>query len=292
VPNESGGGPRLAIDVEAMSATLEPVRHDGSLSLMLLEPTVNGPPKSLARWDYNAVDAAALQDQTPDHPMMRFHLELPPDTPTDQNTELWVRLMPERGGKVLQHVDVDLRGPGRFESMLTGVDGQERWADKQQGGSLPVIADSNNAIEAPTSNEVAPHSKTPIKTIPIKTTPIHRRDDEGWTIARPDRPGSTGGNRSDGTWRAASGPLPEIAESVAAPSRKFIPQPAVQQAAFLETAKTLQPPVSTSLRSQTARAATAWTPERGGKSANSARTQSEVPQTAARPARPVWTPLR
>ena len=38
VVNESGGGPRLAVDVEAMSATFEPTRVVGSVSLMLLNP--------------------------------------------------------------------------------------------------------------------------------------------------------------------------------------------------------------------------------------------------------------
>ena len=110
VVNESGGGPRLAVDVEAMSATFEPTTV-GSVSLMLLEPKQDSLPISLARWDYTAADAQALLKESTHPGTMQFKLELPADTVTDRPTEFWVRLMPENGGKVVGHGRDGLQSP-------------------------------------------------------------------------------------------------------------------------------------------------------------------------------------
>src|SRR5262245_28231987 len=87
VANESGGGPRLAVDVEAMSAEFEPTSAVGAVSLMLLEPKSGGAPISWARWDYSAADAQALLKASSHPGTMQFHLELPADTATDRPME-------------------------------------------------------------------------------------------------------------------------------------------------------------------------------------------------------------
>ncbi len=272
VANETNGGPRLAVDVEAMSVTFEPTRIAGAVSLMLLEPQENGPPHSLARWDYSAADAQAVLDEMPHHRTMRFHLELPADMPTDRKTEFWVRLMPEGGGKVLGHVRVDLSRPGQFESMVGGAAPQDGWDEQQAGGSLAAIAERNNSVPTPA---------------------FDRGDYEGWTIARPDRPGQSGaGGVSSAAWRAASGPMPVMVESVTT-VQPLIPRPVVQQAAFTEAVKMPPAPApATPSNRAVARVAPVWTPERNGEPAGVAKTRSEGQRAAARPARPAWSPLR
>jgi hypothetical protein len=264
VANEAGGGPRLAVDVEAMSAAFEPTRAVGAVSLMLLEPKKNGPHTSLARWDYTAADVRALLRESSLPGTMQFHLELPADTPIDRPTELWVRIMPENGGKVLGHVRMDLSRPIRFESTKEGTAPQDGWNDRQSDADSKVVT----AVH---------HDVTPA---------IDLGSEAGWSIARPDRTGQLGvGGEASTGWRAATGPLPELAVSG---------KPAVQQAAFVE-AVTQQPiagPIVPAAAAPVGRTARLWTPERSGTSADADQTPSEEPRAVAAPARPAWSPVR
>jgi hypothetical protein len=280
VANEAGGGPRLAIEVEPLGATLEPIRCASAVSLMLLEPKQDGPPHSLARWDYSAADMQVLLDEASQRGTMRFHLELPADTPTDRKTEFWVRLMPDGCGKVLGHVPVDLSRPGQFDSMAGEAAPRDGWDERQEGGSPSEIAEPNHSMATPLVSQVE---------IPT----IRRRDDEGWMIARPDRPVQIGaGGESSAAWRAASGPMPVMVESVT-PVQPEIPRPVVQQAAFIEAVKTppQAPPPAPAIRTAV-RAAPVWTPERDGEPAGVAKTRRDGQRAAAGPARPEWSPVR
>lgn len=116
-PGDEGEGPRVMVDVEPLSADGRPAEFDGDVSLMVLEQTVDGEePRSVARWDVTAADGELIYDDQQDHSAMRFFLQLPPETPTDQPLDLWVRLVRADGEKTLAHSTLELDQSGRFAS--------------------------------------------------------------------------------------------------------------------------------------------------------------------------------
>jgi len=116
VANESGGGPRLAVDVEPLDTAGRGIPFNGELSLMLLARQPDGGEQSLARWDYGPDDVASALDSEAGRHVMRFYLELPPDTPIADNSQIWVRLVPPGRDKVLAHAPIQLDRPGQFAS--------------------------------------------------------------------------------------------------------------------------------------------------------------------------------
>jgi hypothetical protein len=266
--NEAGGGPRLQVDVGPLSRELRPTRFVGSLSLMILEKTTgHGSPRSMARWDFTAADAQAVLDEMPQRQSMRFHLELPPDTAINGETELWVRLVPDDGEKLLGHVQVDLRRPGEFASTPGGPQHEDLQRDAfiSNGHQSMHLIDQSNAA----------------------TLSAHEHgDQDGWTIARPYELGQSlgsNGQAANAKWRAATQPLPVVvAETM--PIRRN--SSVVEPAAFVEPIRSA--PIHPE---STVRTPPEWTPERNADSGRASEklgitTQPEVL------ARPAWSPLR
>ena len=118
VPNDAGGGPRLMVDVNAIDPAGRSRPYDGELSLMLLALQPDGGEQSLARWDYAPHDAASSLDPEAGEHVMRFYLELQPDSPVTDATQIWVRLTPHEGDKLLAHAPIRLDQPGHFASRI------------------------------------------------------------------------------------------------------------------------------------------------------------------------------
>ena len=118
VANDAGGGPRLAVDVEPLDAAGRCIPFAGQLSLMLLATQADGGEQSLARWDFTPEDATSAVDSAAGEHAMRFYLELPPDTPVGEATQIWVRLVSSDGDKVLAYTEIQLDRPGQFASHL------------------------------------------------------------------------------------------------------------------------------------------------------------------------------
>ena len=106
-------GPRLKIDVTPADQSKPFV---GTASLMLLAVNEAGEQHSLGRWDYSANDVRAALDTTAQVPLMRYFVELPSGVPLNDSTQLWVRLVPQSGEKLLAHANVNLSSPGTFSS--------------------------------------------------------------------------------------------------------------------------------------------------------------------------------
>jgi hypothetical protein len=272
VSNDSGGGPRLVVDVVPLAESNEPTAYDGELSLMVLRPSLTGPPHSLARWDFTAADARAAAADAGDGCGMRFHVELPAEVPLDGATELWVRLLPADGSKVLADVPVDFRHAGRFSSRVAS----------HAEGEPPIATDPMPSQDVGTRTAEA---STFLAELPVSTSV----DDAGWTIARPVRPGEATAHpvASNSTWRAATRPIP-MATSVPAGAPTTRPKPStIQQAAFVEAI----PPQKERVAAPGAqRDIPVWTPDRGGEAV--ANRSTGAPQSVDTRHRPSWSPLR
>ena len=116
IANDSGGGPRLMVDVERLDPSGTSAQFNGTLSLLLLERGQENVPQNLARWDFSVDDIRAAAEPSAGEHVMRFYLELPAEPTTGNPTEIWVRLLPRDGAKLLAHAEIDLRHPGDFAS--------------------------------------------------------------------------------------------------------------------------------------------------------------------------------
>ena len=104
------------VDVTRLDPSGTSAPFNGTLSLLLLERGQENVPQNLARWDFSVDDIRAAAEPSAGEHVMRFYLELPADSATDNPTEIWVRLLPREGAKLLAHAEIDLRHPGDFAS--------------------------------------------------------------------------------------------------------------------------------------------------------------------------------
>lgn len=93
--------PSLHVSVEPHSTSGEPCNFRGSLEVMLLDPAASSTAPSLARWEFTPEEVEnAWRD-----PELRETLDvlagLPAELSLDRPLELWIRLLPDSGGKVL-----------------------------------------------------------------------------------------------------------------------------------------------------------------------------------------------
>jgi hypothetical protein len=277
VPNESGG-PRLAVDVTPLSGAGKAAPFAGELSLMILAPTSAGAPKNIARWDFPAGEVAAATGQTSGNPhTMQFHLELPAETPLDRPVELWVRLKANDGQKLLASVPIDFQRTTTFAS----VPFRTAASDQPQTPLVVRLVDGARGPNHPQSVNVPTSG-------------------EGWTIARPGKPGLAEKTAPpDGAWRASTQPMP-TAIAVASPVQPALallpvpvkPQPAEQAAPPPAAANPIPdrpPPI-----------ADPWSPNRGEaaspglttRTSKGGPTTKSAPNSAPLPAISTWSPNR
>jgi hypothetical protein len=115
VANESGGGPRLMIDIESLDESGHIKNFDGNVSLALLASD-GGVQRRVARWDFGPEDVRAAANSTASEPKMRFRVELPAGTKIDGETELWAKFAPANGARLFSHAKLCLTKPGFFSS--------------------------------------------------------------------------------------------------------------------------------------------------------------------------------
>ena len=187
VANE-GGGPRMVVDIEPFDRSGHTDRFEGSVSMMLVATDAEGQHRSLARWDFSTNDVRSAIDPAANEPAMRFHLELPAGTLVDDDsTELWVRLAPTNGDKLLSHAQVDLLQPGVFSSRTNKI-----WPSEES-----VVA----ASYVDTSTQPSDIAAT--------------GNDGKWATAQPGKPANlpVEPERAGGGWRTSSEPLPVVLAS-------------------------------------------------------------------------------
>jgi hypothetical protein len=254
IANDAGGGPRLMVDVERLNPSGQGTAFVGTLSLLLLERSQGNIPQNLARWDFSAEDVQSASEPAAGEHAMRFYLELPADTPVSNASEIWVRLLPREGKKLLAHAGIDLRQPGEFAS--------QRVAPSITTQTTPAVASSWNTDDSSS----------------VPSTALSNDGKGEWTIARAGQIADLSIETDAGKWRASSEPMPVVQSTfVTAP----VSRP-VQRAAFFDKISATKPP-----RSYTR---PTWSPDRTeAAKANSDSTKSRPSSISQRP---VWTDTR
>jgi hypothetical protein len=262
VANETGGGPRLVVDVEPLDADGKVVEFNGALSLMLTASQEDGSKASIARWDYRPQELRSTAQPNIEG-KLRFHLELPPETPTLSGAELWVQLLQRRRAKVLAHTKIELSKPSLFSSRT------ERGARRD----LPSVTHDERVVTVTGEESIPDHRIVDAGLQPAASQVNSGVFDGGWTIARPGQPAGIADDNSQANsiWRASLEPPPSVMVSGVAAK----PTPPVSRSQE-PIASQSQTPAKTSKPSP-------WSPNRNTSSASSERTAF---------ARPSWSATR
>lgn len=189
-------GHRIWVEVQALDAAGTPLEFDGQLSLMLLASDGEGRQQQLGRWDFQREDVQAALDATSGDHTMNFHLQLPAGVELTDSTELWARLLPGEGGKLLAHVGLE-------------------FGQQPEGTDFPEAA-SQHIASADEADRPANQNRS------LASSPVeHELVDAGWVTARPNHlpsaPAHAGTGMAD--WRPTSEPLPTATITTASPRR-------------------------------------------------------------------------
>jgi hypothetical protein len=186
-PAAAGEPPHILVHIIPELASGQPVDFRGTASLMLLDPSHEGPRSRLARWDFSTADLEAANDHSTQSVCLDFPLQVPADAVRRALVEIWVRLLPNGGGKLLAHATVDFSRICQFSSAAPQTRRVERVS--------PLIDYHVSPTAATTASGPYGLSKS------------------GWQVARPDRPNdcSPGGSSTGTGWRMATEPVPTIA---------------------------------------------------------------------------------
>lgn len=210
VANDSGGGPRLIIDVLPSVASGGTESFEGKVSLMLLANGPNGQKRNLGRWDFSRDDVHAARRKGENEQALRFFIELPANIAVNGETQLWARIMPLEGGKSLAHAAVDLSGPGTFSSVMAVAQRERQAAAEPRIGTMPSEQIVPNASEG----------SDPIATVSYESASLPESVDSvatalnesSWSISTPGKPANLPAESPDasgrGGWRVSSEPMP------------------------------------------------------------------------------------
>jgi len=253
---EEPAGPRVLLAVEPVNDDGECVSFNGKLSVLVLDPAAPEKQRQLARWDMAGDDLANMASEAGGG--YELPLQLPAESPTSRPLELWVRLLPEDGEKLLGRTTMDLSRAGRF---ATAEVQSEKKPTKQ-----PTIHRAEAAMaQVPAAAPSRPRLR-------ILDTNVEQ---SGWQIAKPGEIVGRAAATSTATseWKIATRPIPEM------DSARYA----------MSTSATVSPRTAVSKNAHNADAAApSWTPNRpAGEASKQPPLDHIVP-----PPSPGWAPER
>lgn len=169
IPTRGPATPELRVLVsEATHAAL--AGFDGTASVMLTDPNLEGRKRRLALWDFTAAETSDAWGLDPrGGARLELPIQLPTETPTDRPLRLWVRLIDSEGEKRLEVTEVRFTGPNLALATTTPL------ASSQPPRRLPA------ADEAP----------APTEPLAVQPEPARRVEtdapSDGWKSARSRR---------------------------------------------------------------------------------------------------------
>jgi hypothetical protein len=227
VANDSGGGPRLLIDVVPFDKSGRVESFNGNLSLVMTGAGDDGKQARMCGWDFGPEDVHAAVDTNAAEPSMRFYVELPAEATIDRPSILWARLVPSKGSKLFAHAKIDLVHPSVFASHAN-----KSQQNNPQQSQEPAVATEAHDLVVPTNyeeppllpqDELADVPRMPSEEPPVTAevsaadesppTAIAVSENEGaWAVAAPGKPANLPREARDesgaGGWRASSEPIP------------------------------------------------------------------------------------
>jgi hypothetical protein len=232
VANETGGGPRLVIDIEPFDQAGQSAPFNGTLSLMLVASKGNGQQQKLSRWDFAADEVRSALVADTNEPTMRFHIEVPKAVNVADANELWVRLVPAGGGKMLTHAKIDLSRPGVFSSRTDKIWPSEESPIVAAGYEEPVVEPAAKPADLVASEDA-----------PITPSAIAPMTEGTWATAQPNKPANlpSESDRVTGGWRASSEPIPAVIAPVASRATVTNEPPAIMSSQTKNAAAAIAP---------------------------------------------------
>ena len=187
--DDGASGPRVLVQVEPVAEAGGPAEFHGSLSLLVLDPAAPEKQQQLARWDFEPEELSSQAKPNAQGAVYEFPLQLPAEVPTKRPLELWVRLVPEDGEKLLAQSTLDLSRPGRFASAEV--------ASRQVRPHVTHVAAAE--LTAEPDRRPAAHTDG----VAVRQS--------GWQTALPGQPAKPQADgKPDSEWKTATRPVPEV----------------------------------------------------------------------------------
>ena len=199
--DEGASGPRLLVEVQPVDDQGQLAEFHGSMSLLVLDPAARAKEQQLARWDIQPDDLQALAAHLEHGTWFEFPLQLPADAPTNRPLELWVRLVPEDGEKLLGRTTMDLSRAGRFASADVKPAENNRHSVHVAAAEVPIEPGRRQAIRK-------------------LDTDVQQ---SGWQTARPGeiaKPQAAAANAAR-EWKLATRPVPEVESTPVADDDRY-----------------------------------------------------------------------
>jgi hypothetical protein len=279
VANESGGGPRLMIDVVPFDKGGRVESFTGRISLVMTGANADGKQSRICGWEFGPNDVRAAVEPDASEPTMRFYVQLPDEAPIDQPAVLWARLVPLNGAKLFAHAKIDLTRPGVFSSHTSRFQQLEESAVATETKDLVAPATFDEPLPPPEVDFAGTAQLRDLEELPVGAPSIEEQPvtdvasslNEGqWAVALPGKPANLPPEARDesgaGGWRASSEPIP-----IAIPARSEPPAAQKEPPRKPEVRQTDVEAESVEAKSTVVRPS--WTAERGSGSPRSVATR-------------------
>jgi hypothetical protein len=98
--------PSLHVEVRPRSIVGMPLDFAGVLEVMLLDPAAGPTAPALARWEFTAEEVEQAWRDPESRQVFDVLAGVPAELPLDRPLELWIRLLPTEGGKILASTEL------------------------------------------------------------------------------------------------------------------------------------------------------------------------------------------
>jgi hypothetical protein len=127
------GDEGVLVVVEPRDAQGQLVKGPGDVSIVLMDPALEGSAQRVARWDFSADEVPSHFQSTPLGQGLRFQLAWPAEPPKNRQLQLFVRYTTPEGAKINADVPIDVRAPGD----PPGADREAKNWSSSEGASRP-----------------------------------------------------------------------------------------------------------------------------------------------------------
>lgn len=149
------GDEGMMVVVEPLNAAGELLEVPGEVSIVVLDPALEGEEARVARWDFTSSESADHLKRTPMGDGLHFDLRWPHSPPTHRLLNLYVRYTTADGRKLQLEKQVEIEPPGGgSEADSSGDDLDDRWTRLP-----PVNVARDNASDKPSGEADRPDGR-------------------------------------------------------------------------------------------------------------------------------------
>jgi hypothetical protein len=165
------GDEALMVVIEPRSASGEIIDAPGDISIVVLDPALEGPAARVARWDVTAAESAELFRETSMGKGVQLELPWPEEPPANRTLMLFVRYSTGEGGKHVADQQIEINPPGSSAPALA-----------------PAASKDSAAGSERSLSGAPPPSRTGDETAKDEPPAVSQKPAEGKQAAKPQRP--------------------------------------------------------------------------------------------------------